>query len=51
MKFKWISLSNSDPMFIIIGILFSSIKKETAPYDDRSNISVNVTGPEGATYE
>ncbi len=51
MKFKWISFPILILCFIIIGILFSSIKKETAPYDDRSNISVNVTGPEGATYE
>ena len=51
MKFKWISFPILILCFVIIGILFSSIKKETAPYDDRSSISVNVTGPEGATYE
>ncbi|WP_312192226.1 efflux RND transporter permease subunit, partial [Sphingobacterium sp.] len=51
MKFKWLSFPILIICFVIIGILFSSIKKETAPYDDRSSISVNVTGPEGATYE
>lgn len=51
MKFKWISFPILLICFAIIGVIFSSIKKETAPYDDRSSIMVNVTGPEGATYE
>ncbi|MDM1293125.1 efflux RND transporter permease subunit [Sphingobacterium sp. N143] len=51
MKFKWISFPILLVCFGIIGVLFASIKKETAPYDDRSNISVSITGPEGATYE
>ncbi|MCW8311689.1 efflux RND transporter permease subunit [Sphingobacterium thalpophilum] len=51
MKFKWISFPILLVCFAIIGIIFSTIKKETAPYDDRSSILVSVTGPEGATYE
>lgn len=51
MKFKWISFPILLICFAIIGVIFSSIKKETAPYDDRSSIMVSVTGPEGATYE
>ncbi|MGE8381657.1 MAG: efflux RND transporter permease subunit, partial [Sphingobacterium sp.] len=51
MKFKWISFPILLICFVIIAVIFSSIKKETAPYDDRSAIMVNVTGPEGATYE
>jgi multidrug efflux pump len=51
MRAKWISFPILAVCFIIIGIIFSSIKKETAPYDDRSNVNMNITGPEGATFE
>jgi multidrug efflux pump subunit AcrB len=35
-----------------LSVLFYNIlQKETAPYDDRSMILVNVTGQEGATYD
>ena len=37
--------------FGLIGLFFTTLQKETAPYDDRSYLSVNVTAPEGATYE
>lgn len=50
-KRKWLSF----PIIIIcIGIIvlfFKILPKETAPYDDRSFVSVNVTAPEGATYD
>jgi multidrug efflux pump subunit AcrB len=32
-------------------LFFTILPKETAPYDDRSMILVNVTGQEGATYD
>ncbi len=51
MKAKWISFPILAICFIIIGIIFSSIKKETAPYDDRSNVNMSITGPEGASFE
>jgi hydrophobe/amphiphile efflux-1 (HAE1) family protein len=51
MKRKWLSF----PILIIclgLSFLFYNIlQKETAPYDDRSMILVNVTGQEGATYD
>jgi len=51
MKRKWLSF----PIIIIclglIALFFSILQKETAPYDDRSFIGVNVTAPEGSTYE
>jgi hydrophobe/amphiphile efflux-1 (HAE1) family protein len=51
MKRKWLSF----PILIIclgLSVLFYNIlQKETAPYDDRSMILVNVTGQEGATYD
>ncbi|WP_293914801.1 MULTISPECIES: efflux RND transporter permease subunit [unclassified Sphingobacterium] len=51
MKIKWISFPILILCFVVIGIIFGSIKKETAPYDDRSNVNISVTGPEGATFE
>ncbi len=36
---------------IMIGVFFSLLQKETAPYDDRSYIGLNVTAPEGASYD
>ena len=51
MKRKWLSF----PIIVIclglIALFFSILQKETAPYDDRSFIGVNVTAPEGSTYE
>lgn len=51
MKRKWVSF----PILIIcigfIGLFYAIIKKETAPYDDRSFIGMNITAPEGASYE
>ncbi|HEU4496315.1 MAG TPA: efflux RND transporter permease subunit [Flavobacterium sp.] len=51
MNKKWLSF----PILIIcIGLIvlfFGTLQKETAPYDDRSFIGLNVTAPEGASYE
>lgn len=51
MKRKWISF----PILVIciglIALFYSTIQKETAPYDDRSFIGLNITAPEGASYE
>lgn len=51
MKRKWLSF----PILIIciglIALFFSTLQKETAPYDDRSFIGVNITAPEGASYD
>lgn len=51
MKRKWLSF----PILVIciglIALFFSTLQKETAPYDDRSFIGVNVTAPEGASYD
>lgn len=48
---KWLSFPIIAVCFGLIALLFTIIQKETAPYDDRSQVSVNVTGPEGASYE
>lgn len=50
MKRKWLSF----PILIIclglIALFYSVLQKETAPYDDRSFVSMNITAPEGASY-
>ncbi len=48
---KWVSFPILIGCLIMIGGFYSLLKKETAPYDDRSMIRVNVTAPEGASYE
>jgi len=51
MKRKWVSF----PILVIciglIALFFSILQKETAPYDDRSFVGLNITAPEGASYE
>ncbi len=51
MKKKWLSFPILLVCLGLIVLFYSVLQKETAPYDDRSFISVNVTAPEGATYE
>lgn len=51
MKRRWLSFPLLLLCFGLIGLFYATLKKETAPYDDRSYLSVNVTTPEGATYE
>lgn len=48
---KWWSFPILAACLIIIGVFFSLLKKETAPYDDRSYIGLSVSGPEGASYD
>ncbi|WP_299252818.1 efflux RND transporter permease subunit [uncultured Cytophaga sp.] len=51
MKRKWLSFPIIIACIGLIVLFFSIIKKETAPYDDRSYLRVQVTTPEGASYE
>ncbi|MGN6645090.1 MAG: efflux RND transporter permease subunit [Cytophaga sp.] len=51
MKRKWVSFPI---LFVCIGLIvffFSILKKETAPYDDRSYLRIQVTTPEGSSYD
>ncbi len=48
---KWLSFPILVACLGLIWLFFSVLKKETAPYDDRSFVSVNATAPEGASYE
>ncbi|MBQ0117535.1 MAG: efflux RND transporter permease subunit [Flavobacterium sp.] len=51
MQFKWMSFVIIAVCFGLIYFFFGNLKKETAPYDDRSYIGINVTAPEGTTYD
>jgi len=51
MKRKWLSFPILIGCMGLIYLFFSTLPKETAPYDDRSFIGVNVTAPEGASYD
>ena len=51
MKRKWVSFPIILVCFGMIGLFFSILQKETAPYDDRSMLRVSVSGPEGASYD
>lgn len=50
-KKKWLSFPILAVCLIVIVGFYILLPKETAPYDDRSLIRVNVTAPEGASYE
>ena len=51
LKVRWIALPVTIAMFVIIGWLWSTIPAELAPLEDRSQITINTSGTEGATYE
>ncbi|MEZ4802292.1 MAG: efflux RND transporter permease subunit [Gelidibacter sp.] len=51
MNRKWLSFPILLGCILMIVLFFNLLQKETAPYDDRSYIRVNVTAPEGASYD
>ncbi|AXB57769.1 efflux RND transporter permease subunit [Flavobacterium fluviale] len=48
---KWISFPILIVCFGIIYLFFTILPKETAPYDDRSSVTMRMTTPEGSSYE
>ncbi|KVV15192.1 efflux RND transporter permease subunit [Flavobacterium sp. TAB 87] len=48
---KWLSFPIIIACFGMIYLFFNVLKKETAPYDDRSSIVMRMATPEGSTYE
>ena len=48
---KWMSFPIIIACIGVIVLFYSLLKKETAPYDDRSFISLNVSAPEGVSYD
>lgn len=51
MKRKWLSFPILIVCLGLIGLFYTIIQKETAPYDDRSFVGLNITAPEGASYD
>ncbi|MGL2964886.1 efflux RND transporter permease subunit [Flavobacterium sp. RSB2_4_14] len=51
MKRKWLSFPILIACFGLIYIFFNLLQKETAPYDDRSSLSIRTNTAEGSTYE
>jgi multidrug efflux pump len=50
MKVRWISFPIIAAMGLGIYWLFSNIPTELVPMEDRSELRINMTGPEGATF-
>ena len=48
---KWIALIVVAGTFILIAVLWKSIPEEMAPLEDRSQLTVRTSAPEGATFE
>lgn len=51
MKKKWLSFPILVACLAITVVFYKLLKKETAPYDDRSYIGLNITAPEGSSYD
>lgn len=51
LKMKWLSVVIIAGCFALIYFFYMVLPKETAPYDDRSYISLRVTAPEGVSYD
>ena len=51
LKVRWVALIVMAGMFALISYLWGEIPEEMAPLEDRSQITINTRGPEGASYE
>lgn len=51
MRAKWVSFPVLIICFALIGWFWVNLRKETAPYEDRSLLRASVTAPEGSTFE
>jgi len=51
MKRRWLSFPIILACLGLIGLFYTVLQKETAPYDDRSMLQIRATAPEGASYE
>jgi len=48
---RWLTWPIFGVTLLIIGLLWTKIPAEMAPLEDRSQVSINLRAPEGATYE
>lgn len=51
MKRRWLAFPIVILCFVLIGIFWKVLPKETAPLDDRSGVNLTITAPEGASFE
>ena len=51
LKVRWIAIPVLIGMFALIGKYWNEIPAETAPMEDRSQITINTRGAEGVSYE
>jgi len=51
LRHKWLSFGTVIGCFILIYFFYQLLPKETAPYDDRSYVSLSVSAPEGVSYD
>ena len=51
MQRKWMSFPILIGCIGLIALFYTLLPKETAPYDDRSFVRLNVNAPEGSSYE
>ena len=51
MKRKWISLAILGVCFVLVVVLFRSLKSELAPLEDHSILRTSVTAPEGSDFD
>ena len=51
LKRRWLTWPIMGGSLILIVVLWKSIPAEMAPMEDRSQVSVNIRGPEGSTFE
>ena len=51
LKVRWVAIPVLIAMFALIGKYWNEIPAETAPMEDRSQITINTRGAEGVSYE
>lgn len=51
MKFRWMAFVLIAAIGVLIYLTGSSLKSELAPLEDRSNIRISATAPEGSSFE
>ncbi len=51
MKKRWLAFPIIIGCMCLIALFWVNIQKETAPYDDRSAVNIQVSAPEGASYQ
>lgn len=51
MQRKWLSFPILLACIGLIALFYTLLQKETAPYEDRSFVSLSVTAPEGSSYD